>query len=85
MKHSAIPRRVKPQFMLFDPRNDLPSFTGDPIPCLKRIKFIFFLNDLSKMDNKPHDCWKETFVDKTETLSKYMGFILALDKYFSEH
>lgn len=85
VKHSAIPLRVKPKFMLFDPRNDLPSFTGDPIPCLKRIKFIFFLNDLSKMDNKPHDFWKETFVDKPETLSKYMGFILALAKYFSEH
>lgn len=85
VKYSSIPLRVKPRFMIFDPRNDLPSFFGDPIPCLKRIKFIFFLNDLSKMDNKPHDFWKETFVDHPEMLSKYMGFLLALAKYFSEH
>lgn len=85
VKYSSIPLRVKPRFMIFDPRNDLPSFFGDPIPCLKRIKFIFFLNDLSKMDNKPHDFWKETFVDHPEVLSKYMGFLLALAKYFSEH
>lgn len=85
VKYSSIPLRVKPRFMIFDPRNDLPSFFGDPIPCLKRIKFIFFLNDLSKMDNRPHDFWKETFVDHPDTLSKYVGFLLALAKYFSEH
>lgn len=85
VKHSAVPLRVRPRFMMFDPRNDLPSFFGDPIPCLKRIKFIFFLNDLSKMDDKPHDFWKDTFEDHPETLSRYVGFILALAKYFSEH
>ena len=85
VKYSSIPLRVKPRFMIFDPRNDLPSFFGDPIPCLKRIKFIFFLNDLSKMDNQPHDFWKDTFVDHPEVLSRYVGFLLALAKYFSEH
>lgn len=85
VKYSSLPLRVKPRFMIFDPRNDLPSFFGDPIPCLKRIKFIFFLNDLSKMDNKPHDFWKETFVDHPDLLSKYVGFLLSLAKYFSEH
>jgi len=85
VKYSSIPLRVKPRFMIFDPRNDLPSFFGDPIPCLKRIKFIFFLNDLSKKDNKPHDFWKDTFVDHPDLLSRYVGFLLSLAKYFSEH
>lgn len=85
VKYSSVPLRVKPRFMIFDPRNELPSFFGDPIPCLKRIKFIFFLNDLSRMDNKPHDFWKDTFVDNPEMLSQYVGFILSLAKYFSEH
>lgn len=85
VKYSSIPLRVKPRFMMFDPRNELPDFFGDPIPCLKRIKFIFFLNDFSKMDNLPKDFWKETFTDHPEMLSKYVGFLLALAKYFSEH
>lgn len=85
VKYSSIPLRVKPRFMMFDPRNELPEFFGDPIPCLKRIKFIFFLNDFSKMDNLPTDFWKETFTDHPEMLSRYVGFLLALAKYFSEH
>lgn len=85
VKYSSIPLRVKPRFMMFDPRNELPNFFGDPIPCLKRVKFIFFLNDFSKMDNLPKDFWKEVFVADPEMLSKYVGFLLALAKYFSEH
>lgn len=85
VKYSSIPLRVRPRFMMFDPRNELPTFFGDPIPCLKRIKFIFFLNDFSKRDDLPTDFWKEKFLDNPELLSRYVGFILSLSKYFSEH
>lgn len=85
VKYSSVPLRVKPNFMLFVPRNDIPEFFGDPIPCMKRIKFIFFLNDLSRMDNLPHDFWGETFEEHPEVLSRYVGFLLALAKYFNEH
>lgn len=85
VKYSSMPLRIIPRFMIFDPRNDPPKFFGDPIPCMKRIRFIFFLNDLTKLDNKPKDFWKETFEDNPVMLSKYVGFLLALAKYFSEH
>lgn len=85
VKYSSMPLRIIPRFMIFDPRNDPPKFFGDPIPCMKRIRFIFFLNDLTKLDNKPKDFWKETFEDNPTLLSKYIGFLLALAKYFSEH
>lgn len=85
VKYSSMPLRIIPRFMIFDPRNDPPKFFGDPIPCMKRIRFIFFLNDLTKLDNKPKDFWKETFEDNPAMLSKYVGFLLALAKYFSEH
>lgn len=85
VKYSSMPLRIIPRFMIFDPRNDPPKFFGDPIPCMKRIRFIFFLNDLTKLDNKPKDFWKETFEDNPTLLSKYVGFLLALAKYFSEH
>lgn len=85
VKYSSMPLRITPRFMIFDPRNDPPKFFGDPIPCMKRIRFIFFLNDLTKLDNKPKHFWKEVFVDHPDMLSKYVGFLLALAKYFSEH
>lgn len=85
VKYSSIPLRVTPHFMIFDPRNDPPAFFGDPIPCMKRIRFIFFLNDLTKMDNKPVHFWEEVFIAHPKMLSKYVGFLLALAKYFSEH
>ena len=85
VKYSSMPLRVIPRFMIFDPRNDPPKFFGDPIPCMKRIRFIFFLNDLTKLDNKPKNFWKETFEDNPGLLSRYVGFLLALAKYFSEH
>ena len=65
VKYSSIPLRVKPRFMMFDPRNELPDFFGDPIPCLKRIKFIFFLNDFSKMDNLQYFSEHEMWYSKT--------------------
>lgn len=85
VKYSSMPLRIIPRFMIFDPRNDPPKFFGDPIPCMKRMRFIFFLNDLTKMDNKPKRFWEEVFVAHPDVLSKYVGFLLALAKYFSEH
>jgi len=85
VKNSPRPKTIKPHFMMFIPKNDLPSFSGDPTPCLTRLRFIFFKNDLSRLDNKPKDFVKETFEDDPYTLSRYVGFILALSKYFSEH
>lgn len=85
VKNSPRPKEIKPHFMMFIPKNDLPTFSGDPTPCLNRLRFIFFLNDLSKLDNRPKDFIKETFIDNPKLLSEYVGFILSLSKYFSEH
>lgn len=85
VKYSSIPLRITPHFMIFDPRNDPPEFFGDPIPCMKRMRFIFFLNDLTKLDNKPKNFWEDVFVAHPKMLSKYVGFLLAIAKYFSEH
>lgn len=85
VKNSPRPKMIKPHFMMFIPKNDLPSFSGDSTPCLTRLRFIFFINDLSLLDNKPKDFIKETFVDNPKLLSEYVGFVLSLSKYFSEH
>lgn len=84
VKNSAISKRVKPKFMMFIPKNSPPSFGADSDACMTRLRFIFFTNDLSKMDHKPKDFIKETFVDDPDLLSEYVGFILALTKYFSK-
>lgn len=84
VKNSAIPKKVKPKFMMFIPKNSPPSFGADSDACMTRLKFIFFTNDLSKLDHKPVDFVKETFIDHPDTLAKYVGFILALTRYFEK-
>lgn len=85
VKHSARSKKIIPRFMMFIPKNSNPAFGADAEPCMKRMRFIFFNNDLSRLDKKPKDFVKETFVEHPEVLAEYMGFILALSKYFSEH
>lgn len=85
VKFSTRPKLVKPNFMLFIPKNSVPNFGADSDACMTRIRPIFFTADLSKLDNKPKDFIKETFVDNPEMTAEFVGFLLALASYFETH
>lgn len=85
VKNARRPLVIKPNFMLFVPKNSLPNFGADSDACTTRLRPIFFTADLSRLDNAPKDFIKETFEDNPENVEKFVGFLLYLAKYFEEH
>lgn len=74
---------LTPKFMSIFSRNSLPNFgEGDGAQAIsKRMRAIFFRNDLSKFDNNGHDFEKETYTAKF--YSELLPVILAYARYYS--
>ena len=83
--YSTKPKKITLKIPMFFPRNVLPDFGTESAACMKRLRFIFCNADLSEYDKKPVDFIKVTFKDHPDYLAKYVGFLLALSAYFSEH
>jgi len=74
---------LTPKFMSIFSRNSLPSFgEGDGAQAIgKRMRAIFFRNDLSKFDNNGHDFEKETYTAKY--YSSLLPVVLAYARYYN--
>lgn len=74
---------VTPMFLSIFSRNSLPDFgEGDGAQAVtKRMRAIFFRNDLSKYDSNGHDFEKETFT--AEYYSKFLPLALAYARYYN--
>lgn len=72
-----------PMFMSIFSRNSLPNFgDGDGAQAItKRMRAIFFKNDLSKYDSNGHDFEKETFTPVY--YSKFLPLALAYARYYN--
>ena len=72
-----------PMFMSIFSRNSLPNFgDGDGAQAItKRMRAIFFKNDLAKYDSNGHDFEKETFTPVY--YSKFLPIALAYARYYN--
>lgn len=75
---------LTPRFMSIFSRNSLPNFgDGDGAQAVnKRMRAIFFRNDLSKYDSNGHDFEKETYTAKY--YSSLIPVILAYARYYND-
>jgi hypothetical protein len=74
---------MTPMFLSIFSRNSLPNFgDGDGAQAVtKRMRAVFFKNDLSKYDSNGHDFEKETFTP--EYYSKLLPLVLAYARYYN--
>lgn len=74
---------LTPKFMSIFSRNSLPNFgEGDGAQAIvKRMRAIFFRNDLSKFDNNGHDFEKETY--NARYYSMLLPVILGYARYYN--
>lgn len=72
-----------PMFLSIFSRNSLPNFgDGDGAQAVtKRMRAVFFKNDLSKYDSNGHDFEKETFTPAY--YSKLLPLVLAYARYYN--
>lgn len=80
--YSQTSTTLTPKFLSIFSRNSLPDFgEGDGAQAVnKRMRAIFFRNDLSKFDNNGHDFEKETYT--ANYYSSLLPVILAMAQYF---
>lgn len=80
--YSQTSTALTPKFLSIFSRNSLPDFgEGDGAQAVnKRMRAIFFRNDLSKFDNNGHDFEKETY--NANYYSALLPVILATAQYY---
>lgn len=81
--YSQASTTLTPKFLSIFSRNSLPNFgEGDGAQAVnKRMRAIFFRNDLSQYDNNGHDFEKETYTAKY--YSKLLPAIMAMAQYYN--
>ena len=83
MFYSQDSTTMTPMFLSIFSRNSLPDFgEGDGAQAVtKRMRAVFFKNDLSKFDSNGHDFEKETYTP--QYFSKLLPLILAYARYYN--
>lgn len=83
MFYSQDSTTMTPMFLSIFSRNSLPSFgDGDGAQAVtKRMRAVFFKNDLSKFDSNGHDFEKETYTP--QYFSKLLPLVLAFARYYN--
>ena len=81
--YSQTSTALTPKFLSIFSRNSLPDFgEGDGAQAVnKRMRAIFFRNDLSKFDNNGHDFEKETYT--ANYYSALLPVILAMAQHYN--
>lgn len=81
--YSQSSTMLTPKFLSIFSRNSLPNFgEGDGAQAVnKRMRAIFFRNDLSKYDNNGHDFEKETYT--ANYYSALLSVILAMAQHYN--
>lgn len=81
--YSQMSTTLTPKFLSIFSRNSLPNFgDGDGAQAVnKRMRAIFFRNDLSQRDNNGHDFEKETYTAKY--YSKLLPVVMAMAQHFN--